>query len=210
MICSMLLPRMSKPHFCASMLIVDNSIRSSFVINLKRQKELERRRRLNGVDLRAMDQMVMAIFGMSLRNAQRYLHATDAPPEIQAAFRRNDILLNHAARVGSLNPDEQQEVAMAIRGITHKSEIREIIAIFIRKYGVRPRSPRIKRHTPKAMAMLEKFAGQLAEVETDQLHGPTVAKHLPALKKLQTTVANLITVSDAQAEIAQTLRDPER
>lgn len=161
--------------------------------NMKRQKELEVGGRLRQCDLQQLDRTISDICGgMSLRNAQRYLHAADAPPEILAAFRRGDITLTYAAQVGGMNPDVQQELVQAIDGITEKKKVRQTVGKFIRKYGVRPRAPLFTGHSAKLMDIVEKFADRLDERNGRDLHGPTVAKHLPAMHRIQKHLARLM------------------
>ena len=52
---------------------------------------------------------------MGGRNLDRYLRVLEAPPEVQQAFDNNKLKLTDAARVGLLAPEQQQQIAKAIR-----------------------------------------------------------------------------------------------
>lgn len=165
----------------------------SVVQNFKRQKELEAGRRLDAYELQALDKTISAMLGgMCLRNAQRYLHAADAPPEIQTAFRHGDITLTVAAQVGGLNSEIQQEIVSAIASVTNRSQIRQIISEYIAKYGVRSPVPLKGRQTPKAVGLIKEFEAKLSLLEIDRVHGPSLAPHLPALLKIRTRLTKLI------------------
>jgi len=178
--------------------------------NVKRQKELENGGRLGREELRALDRTISNMLGgMGIRNVQRYLHAVAAPLEIQSAFRRGDINLTAAAQVGAFDADVQQEVVEAIKGITDRNEIREIIKTYIKKYGAQPGRPLFTTFTPRAVRLIRDFEDRLAELDGHypQLHGPALAQHRPALNEIQKAVAKLIAASKRPGGDVRDLRD---
>jgi ParB-like chromosome segregation protein Spo0J len=164
----------------------------SVAINIKRQTELGNGGPLNSAQLQALDQTLKGILGGCIRNIQRYLHAADAPLEIQTALRRGDITLTMASRVGGLDPDIQQQIASAIEGITDRSQIRQINCEYIAKYGARSPAPLKGRQTPKAVKLIKELESRLSDLQINRIHGPGLAPHLPALQKIQAGVQKLI------------------
>jgi len=162
--------------------------------NLKRQMELAPRHGLDHDDLQQLAKKISDIIGgMSLRNAQRYIHAADAVPEIQAAFRRGDITLTLTAQIGSLNDDVQQDIVAAINGITGRAEIRTIVLTRVRKCSA-SRQERPTWYTPKAVRLARHLQEDLAELagRYDKIHGPTLAPYLPVLLAAQEALPKLI------------------
>ena len=56
------------------------------------------------------------LIGMSGRNLRRYWNALQAPLEVQQAFRRGQVRLVDAGRIGQLPDQEKKKIAAAIRG----------------------------------------------------------------------------------------------
>lgn len=166
----------------------------SITKNLNRQAELAAGHKLGQFERQKLARRICNIVGgMSPRNAQRYIHAADTPPEIQAALRRGDFTLTLAAQVGALDADVQQEIVAAINGITDRARIRKIVVASVRE-RIAPTTRRSTRYTRVAAKLIGDFEARLAELDGHykKLYGPTVAEHLPALKKIRTRVEKLI------------------
>jgi hypothetical protein len=166
----------------------------SLAKNLKRQMELSRGRPLDQDDRSKLARTISEIAGnMTIRNAQRYVYAADAVPEIQAAYRRGDITLTLAAQVGALEADEQQEIVAAIQGIGDRAEIRRIVSEHIR--NLTPSWPnRTTSYTRRAIKFVVTADTLIKSLHlTDgSAHGPSLIPHVPSLVLIKTIVTKLI------------------
>lgn len=172
----------------------------SIVKNLKRQAELRNRGPLTQNDYQSLDRQISNIVNISIRNAQRYLHAADAVPVIHDLFRRRMLTLTVAGQVGALDREQQQEIVEAIHGIADTKEIRRVIAQQIQKHSVSAR-PQKRALTPRAVRFIVQTTKLInaLELENGHAYGPTMKEHLAELVRIQNTTTRLIADSKRPA-----------
>jgi hypothetical protein len=91
------------------------------------EKKLSRGSYLDRDEADARDRVGKAI-GMSGRNLQRYFSVLKTPAAVQEAFRGKQLRLEDAAKVATLQPDTQNEIAERIRrGESPKSVVLEFL-----------------------------------------------------------------------------------
>jgi hypothetical protein len=165
--------------------------------SLKGQLEIQRKRASGSLSCTEKQKLAASLaktFSMSLRNAQRYVHAAHSPLVVQNAHRNGHLRLTVAARVGQLPKHTQDLIAKRITSAGPK-QTESIVAEHMSTHS---RGCRQKRFTPIALRLIHNLQRDLADLDGrfEKLHGPTLAPHRSILEAAKQAIDQLLAVAD--------------
>jgi ParB-like nuclease domain len=169
----------------------------AFACNLVRQHEIgegRQRGRISGGEFYEVVKILASMHGISIRNAQRYVHLACAPLEIQKAYRQGHLILSLAGRVDGLPHEVQAAVARRIAEEPDQTKIASITRDYLSpRFCDRP-----KAYAPIAIRVIKKVKKAIAhqEINYEKLHGPTLKPFLPVLGEIKIVIDKLMIAAE--------------